>query len=822
VRTDLKIWLRQVRKAPGRFVAAVLSLGLGIGAVTAAHAIIDITLLRPVRGISETGLVAARQGEDRSDLGEYQFRASEVLSERQELFSSVATFGALSPDYPVAAGGSTARAVTLMVSAEYFHLLGVQIAAGRPFTAADHRVDAPVAVILSDAFWRSRFSGDLAAVGREIRIGDVPATVVGIVPSEFRGTDVSRRPDVYVPIELTPRINPIGRDWLGDHSPMWVQIIARLRPGVSKDMASAALATRAEAEQDWKRHAVGAVTRLIDLQRAAVPRLMWKEFDTLVSLYSYAAASVFLIACLTVGTLLLVQGEERRQDLAIRLALGATRGRLIVGSWIQGLVPATFGGVLGLPVAYGILQSFGAFTPRSGVIFTHLGMPFNSRVLMGAGTAVLVVSAIVAAISCRVTLGASIADTLRSGLAPSMMTRRHARRVLVLVQVASSMALLVGALLLARSMSAVYAIDLGYPLNGLVEATVDMMAVRISEADRRTLYQTIDSQLHASLPSAQLGRSELEWVAVDGLDQIDPNATTFAGSGHGRSVHIRTVAPGYLEALAIPVIEGRAFVERDVVEEQAPAVISAKLARLLSPNGSALGIRLDLSVGQGRPVVIGVVNDIRSDPLFPSRPTAYVLTGTLPEGWSTSPVWFLPNRTPRLATFTIRTPDVPTVTRIVRNAVGPWPAATVSIVTTPERIARAVSAQRLAVAAIGPLSVTAILLAMLSLFVLITSTITARMRELGIRMSLGATPGNLFALLLGDTLLVVVAGLLLGTVVMLNGAHVLRSLLFGVRATDPSSFLGAAILLFLVSLIVLSGPVLRASRLTPSRILRHS
>ena len=214
-----------------------------------------------------------------------------------------------------------------MVSAEYVAVLDVRMAAGRGFTADDHRPDALPTAVLDYEFCRSKYGEVQHTVGREIRIGDVTATVVGIAQQEFRGTDLSNPPDVYVPIGLTSQVNPIGFDWTGDESPMWVHIVARLHPGLPLAAANAALGTMGQDETDT-RHQPVARSQFIDLRRAAIPPLLWDEFYTVVLMFGLAATAVLLIACLTVGTFLLVNGEVGRTDIAIRLALGASQRRL--------------------------------------------------------------------------------------------------------------------------------------------------------------------------------------------------------------------------------------------------------------------------------------------------------------------------------------------------------------------------------------------------------------------------------------------------------------------------------------------------------------
>src|SRR3990170_1035405 len=287
----------------------------------------------------------------------------------------------------------------------------------------------------------------------------------------------------------------------------------------------------------------------------------------------------------------------------------------------------------------------------------------------------------------------------------------------------------------------------------------------------------------------------LPWCVSNGASAFLWESNSRCGCGKLRGTRRRTITPGYLDALGVTVLEGRTFAEQDQTGNIPRAVVSEKLARMLAPAGSALGIPLGPGAGDGGPTVIGIVRDIRSEPLHPARPTAYVLAGTVREAQKTSGILPVAEGTPRAATFAIRTGEIQTVARVVTSAVQRRPAATVDVRTTQQRIDSDASVQRSGLAALGLLSVTAVFLSAVSLFVLISSTTTARLHELAVRMALGATPRRIILLVLGDTLGVVLAGIALGCLVTVSGTRLLQSLLFGVQRTDALSLIGGAALL---------------------------
>ncbi len=812
---EIKILMRRVAAAPGVYLTAVASLAAGLGAVIGVLGIVDGTFLRPLPGVAASGLAAVQNTNATSKA--YSFRQSQTLGERPDLFAGVARFGWVLGDRTVHVSEANVRAVAVMVSAGYFETLGVRMAAGRAFTAPDHTVDEPSAAILSYAFWRAGFGGERSILGRRLTIGGVPVVVVGVTARGFRGTDVSKHPDVYLPLELAPRVNPAlpGIDWLGFRSPAWLHVVARLRPGMSVQSANAALAAWAERESDRTTRTIVSFSRVVELQRSAIPARLADEFRRLVLLFGWTALAILLVGSVTVGTIFLVRGEARWREQAVRLALGASRGRLIMTMWLESLACCAAGAVLALPIAYALPRAAAVLAPRSGPIFDHVGPPFSLRAFASAMACASVASVLVTFIAHRSRAAAPAGVALQGGAFSAPVSRHWTRHLIVAAQVTLAMALLCNALLFARSLAAVYRVDVGYDTKNLVEAAVDVVAVRLTDNERIGLYDEIEQALRRSLPSARIGRRELESVVFGSPRAAGARAGTPAD--RTPTIVVLPVSSGYLETLGLPLLEGRTLIRRDNAVGPAVAVVTASLAQRLARDRSALGSRVDVGTGQTGSVVVGVVGNTRLDALGAESLTAFVPAAAGPGGGTPADS----ERIPRQTTFVIRTNQVALVSQILRNAVGRWPAASVSVRRTTERFAREAAVQRLGLAAFGLVAVVATVLAMLSLYAVIASTITRSTKDTGIRIALGAPVRAIATALGGDVLLPVAGGLLAGGIVTSVSRRLLQGLLFGVEPADPASAVGAAVLLLTVAVLILLPPILRATRSSPSQMLRH-
>ncbi len=622
-----RLWWRHVVRQPATFAAAVLGLAVGLGAGSAVYAIVDVTLLRPIPGVRSGGLVAARNGEGRADNEWYSYADYQTLTTRTDLFDGVAAFGLLRPSQRIATNGiDTKPGITLLVSSNYFDVLGVRLAAGRAFVAADEQPTTAPAAVLGYAFWRSHFGSEDPVLGREIQVGDVRARVVGIAPRSFHGTQALLQPDIYLPLTAMTALNPVKFDWLGQQSPLWLYLVARLRAAVTLGAANAALGI-ASTDGAVPRMDRTRDIRVVDIRRAVIPPTLWEGFKTLVRLFAVASVCLWGVACLTVGTLLLVQVEQRRHDLGIRLALGATRSRLVVGCFLDALAPTVGGAMLSIPVALTILTTVDFFLARSGSLWAgSLDVHLNASFVLFTVVGTMLATCAVTAVASRGLFRAAATDPLREG--PTLVTRHGSRRVLVFAEVMAAMVLLASAALVGRSLQAIYAVDLGYQPDRLIEATVNVVAARTTEAGRRELYETIDRELRAALPKAMIGQAWREWLST--VESLKDQPIVRAEESLARQqVFVRAVTPGYLAAMGIPLIGGE--LPRD--SEWAgggSALVSLKLSRLIEPAGKALGQRLGRGAAETRPAITGVVGDIRLTPMEPARPTAYVAIGTLP------------------------------------------------------------------------------------------------------------------------------------------------------------------------------------------------
>lgn len=810
-------WVRRCRQKPGIFAAAILALAIGIAAVTTASAVVERTLLFPFGFATPPDLVTLRHGEDRAAGNWYTFRDVQALQNHHRVFQAVAGFGSLRPPQSVSASGVVVPANTLMVSSGYFDVLELPMTAGRTFRRDDDERGAAATAVLSHRFARAAFGSAEVAIGRELDVGDLRTLVIGVTPEGFSGTDLSSTPDLFLPLALMPRVNPVGFEWFGDRSPMWLQAVARLRPGLSFRVANAMLAAHG-VPSSGQMITYANDTRVADIKEAAIPPRIWAKYSTILRLFGLAAGSLLIAACVTVGALFVTRSEQRRRDLAICVALGASQRRLLLECWGEALWTTLAGTMLALPLSVLLLKGFAVLAAASGV-----GASMSWRIeafnLVVVCAIAFAVSGLITLMSWRLSVGKPLMKELQPSRADDCVGPRFVRRTIVVIQAAAAMALMAIAGLLVRSTLEIYNADLGFPTAGLVEGTVDVSATRADGTQRRLLYDDIYRQLRDALPTSPVGLTGREWSVRSNLVVQAGGTAPLAPGGHRlRQVRVRTISHSYFEALGVTTKEGRLFDQNAADPE---AIVSVALAGMLAAQHEPIGARLGSAVGSPRPTVVGVVDDHRMSPLMNFTPTAYVSIGVLPEYALTSEVAEAAETIPKIVTFVMRTPHTNVVSEVIKRNVDRWPSATTQVRTADERIKGVASNQRLGAAAIGLLGLASVFLAIVSIYALITSTLASRVREIGIRMALGATNAELFRLFSREIVFAILLGIVLGAVAVVNAGGLLRSLLFGTEVADARGLISAGLLLLFVACLTLILPILRATSGDPSELLRE-
>jgi predicted permease len=792
---------RQMRRNPGFSVVVVVTIALGIGATTAIFSLANALLLRPLP-VHEPGrligMVEVRESTDDTYACSYA-----RIMEYREGVGEVVRFGAHGFSQLAFQAGDEARVLAGgFVTGDYFDLLGLVPAHGR-FIVADEEVSGvpePVAVI-SHALWQREFGGDPGVLGTTIRLNSQPVTVVGVAPAGFQGVERGFALDLWVPIPMYAVLNP-GSDIYHPNREFWLVGLGRLLPGYDAAAAEAVLSGIAlgmEERSEWARGVVGVrVSPLTGVQPSFVGPLRL-FFGLLLA----AAGLVLLIACVNVAGMLLAQGTGRRREVAVRLALGAERRRLMGQLLTETTVLFLAGGAAGVLLASWLTRMLSTLPQRmpGELSMVSLDVGMDARViafglLLAGGTALL----FGLAPALRATRP-ELVSALKEGLGATAR-RSRLRSAFVAGQIALCTLLLVSAGLLVRSLQSALAIDPGMDAHGVVVAAVDIGPHGYDEARGRLFFQQLRERLEA--------RPEVQSVALAGQVPLTftQNVYSVAIPGHETpeggqtfSIDLNIVSGGYFGVLRIPV-EGRAFTAADGPDAARVAIVNRTMADRFWPGGDAVGQYVRM--GGAEVEIVGVAADGKYHRLV-EDPIPYMY---LPFGQSyqanmmvhvraagpVAPIPSLMRRELALVDATVPLHAPASLERAVRISLLP---------------------QRLAAMVIGSLGALGLLLAAVGLYGVLAFVVGQRTREFGVRMALGAGASHVFRLVFGQAGALVLTGLGVGLVLAFGATRLLSTLLVNVSPTDPATFVLVALVLGAVALLAAYGPARRATRVDP-------
>ncbi len=795
---DLRYAVRTLLKAPGFTLVAVLTLALGIGANTAIFSVLYGVLLRPLPYPEPDRMVGFGDAW-RGNRGERDvtFREFRFLADNGPVFEQLAVETELGLN--VFSGGEALRVRGLRVSSGYFAAMGVAPAIGRAFTVDEDQVGGPNVAILSHGFWRERFGGDTSIVGRTISLEGAPYTVVGVMPAGF------------VPLAAADVWSTVGQVSRSIGSGQNLHVIGRLKRGVSIAAAQAALGAPLA---EWRRQFTPRLPAEVRLTVFPLRDLVALDVATQVRVLFGAIGFVLLIACANVANLVLGRAATRGRELAVRVAVGATRGRLVRQLLTESVVLALLGGALGLALADWGLGALLTLVPRWMV------RAYDIRLDATALAFTIVASLLVGiAFGLAPAWHAARADLFgalkeAAGRATSGVRQGRLRGALVVAEVALSLILLAGAGLLMQAMARLLRTDPGFDPHHVVAAEIWLTGSRYdSTAAIAGYYERLRERLE-STPGVRaaavveagipLVRGGNMGVAVDG---IEVQQTT----------NYRTVTPTYFATLGIPVLRGRPFAASDVESSEPVAIVSESFARRFL-KGDGLGGMIRVG-GQSSPSrrVVGIVGDVRQFVGFPALPTYYLASAQTPasltRGFSS---WFPINIVAR----TSGDPAAmkPLVVRTIRAVDAQVPMGQVQ--TMDEILSGSLVMQRFEMLLLGVFAGLAVVLAAVGIYGVMSHLVAQRTHEIGVRMALGAVPREVLGLVLGRGMLLAGAGALLGLAGALGLTRLLTSQLYGFRPNDPLTMGAVTALLLLVALVACVIPARRATRVDPLIALR--
>ncbi len=844
---DLRYAARMLTKSPGFTLIAVLTLALGIGANTAIFSVLDSVLLRslPVAHPEELtiltdpdahGAAFGSEGGERSLLAYSEF---EYLRDHNEVFSGIFAADSQLPEVEVTIGDSskggdkdreTAR--VRLVSGDYFATLGVRPAAGRTFTSEVNRArgGSPIAVV-SYAFWRQRFGLSPAVLGKTIQIHRTSFEIVGVAPPEFFGETVGVTPDIWIPMMMQDAVYP-GRDYLSP-SPlgvvnihMWIQVMGRLKPGITVSQAKASInvafqrmleSTAGSTLTGKERQS--AFDQRINLQPGARgASMLHVDFGAPLKFLMVLVGLVLLIACANVANLLLARGAARQKEFAMRLAIGAGRVRLIRQLLTESLLLALLGAVAGILLSYwadNLLLRMVSGAAGAGAV--QLNLQPDARVLgftlgVTAMTAILF-GLIPALYVTRLDLSPVLKSTTLGITGESVQRRLPVGKMLVVAQVAVSLILLVAAGLFVRSLSKLSEVNLGYNRENLLLFRVNPAAGGYKGAATTRLYQELLERI-AAIPGLR-GITVSHNGLFSGAESGDPIAVEGYTPKPGEEMHSRFdfVGPGYFSTLGIPILTGREIGPQDSSGVRA-AVVNQTFARQWFPNTNPLGkhVRDTYPGNPGDMVIVGVVSDAKYNSLREKTPPRIYAP-------LFNPVWEQTTAVYEVRTFA----DPSSVSALLRQAVQAASASlpAIKIHTMSGLVDDSLQTDRFIEQLSEAFGVLAMLLASIGLYGIMAYTVARRTRDIGIRLALGAEPGNVLWQVLRETLVLVLIGIAIGVPMALGGTHLVRSMLFGLGFADPVAILFAASLLAVVAALAGFLPARRASQVDPMVALRY-
>jgi putative ABC transport system permease protein len=825
---DLRYGARLLRLNPGFFTVATLSLALGIGANTAIFQLLDSVRLRllPVAHPEQLAELEIAKDEhccsgnfsDRRP--NFTYPQWEQIRDHQQAFSRIFAWG--DTRFNLAAGGEARYAEGLWVSGDYFRTLGVQPLAGRMITNEDdHPGCGSPGAVISYPFWQREFAGDVGAIGKTISLDGHPVEIIGIAPPGFFGVEVGKSFDVAVPVCAEPWING-ENSHTAKRNHWWLAIIGRLKPGTTVTGAAAQSRTISPAvfestvPPNYRPDAAKYYTqyKLTANPAGSGVSSLRRTYEEPLLLLLGIAGLALLIACANLANLMLARASTREREMAIRLAIGADRGRLIRQLLAESLLLAVAGALAGAVLASFLSRYLVSFlTTKDSPLFVELGADWRVFGFM-AGLAILtcILFGLTPALRASRAVPASAMRASGRGLTADR-GKFGLRRMLVISQVALSLVLLVGALLFVRSLRNLSTLDAGFREDGLLITWLDISRINFPTARRAGLYRELLNRLRA-VPG-------VEATATASVVQISGNGWNDSIEMLGQRAQERMVpwfdrvSPGYFRTMGTSFLSGRDFDDRDTPSAPEVAIVNQEFSRKFMGSGNPIGRSFRMLVGPGEPQhvyqIVGLVKNSKYQSLREDfKPIVFVAESQ--------------NKEPGLGlTFMVRSalPLGSLMTAVKKTVLDENSEISLQFQVFTTQVEESLMRERLMATLSGFFGFLAVALATVGLYGVISYMVARRRNEIGIRIALGANRGNVLSLVLREAGVLLAAGLVIGIGLALAVGRAASSMLFGLKPSDPVtigvSVAGLAVVAIAASLL----PAMRAARVEPMVALRE-
>jgi predicted permease len=800
---DVRFGWRQLLKSPMVTGLTVLSLVLGIGVNTTIFGFLDRALLRslPVEDPDELVRIYAARSEDFL-YGALSYPEYQDLLRRNNSFAAVLAerFTALSFSRGT---GEPSQVWGSLVSGNYFAALGVRPAAGRLFTVDDDRTPGghPVAV-LSHSAWQSRFAGEPSAIGSAVILNGHPFEIVGVAPRGFAGTAVGLSPEIWVPMAMQMQAIP-GSNRLERRDSRWLTVSGRLKEGVGVDLARAGLEPLArQIAKENPDLATGLRFHLVPLSQDNLPLQARERVGVFLAALMGLAGLVLLIACANLANLLLARASARRGEIAVRLAMGVSRGRLIRQLLTESVLMAILAGAISFLMTYWLQGALSAIRlPNSLPLDTRTGL--DARTLLFTAALSLLAGLLFGLAPALQGAGTQLASVLKGTRTASSGRRASLRFILIVSQVAFCLVLLTGAGLFIRSLWSALDTDPGFDTEHVLLGSIDLRLAGYTEERGKIFYDQLLDRVRALPDVKAAGLADivpLEPGAEQQLQLTIEGFQTPPGSGDP-SIDFSVVSPGYFEAMNVPIVQGKAFSKTDGAEPWG-AVINQFMAARFWPGESPLGKRLYL--GDSPIFVVGVVRDIKYSSLS-EAPRAYLYLSSLQQHQQAMTLHVRASRDPAAL--------LPAIKREIQALDPALPIADVR--TMAQQVQVSLLPARLAVWFFSGFGFLALVLTAIGIYGVMGYVVRLRRHELGIRMAVGAQREDILKLVLNQGMTLVAIGLALGLVAAVLLGRSLSGMLYQMSGTDPVTFIAVVLFLVVVSAVANLLPAIRASRTDP-------
>ena len=804
---DIRYGVRGLLKHPGFTAIVVITLALGIGASTAIFSVVDSVLLRRLPYRTAERIVAIQEFGKEGKRGQItsanflDWRAQNTVFEHLAAIKTTTTNLALSDQ--------AERIDLAQTNANFFDVFGITPQYGRLFIPADEQAGHAPVVVVSHALWQRRFAGDPSLIGKPITLDGMNYTVVGIAPPGFQYPD---KTELWLPpLRLVPELFP-GQDVTQTRRMGYLAAVALLKPGVSQQQAAGEMETiTARLRQQYPDTNNVRFNRVVSLHEHVVG-----DTNKLLWLLLGAVTFVLLIGCANVANLLLASGASRHKEIAIRTALGASRWRVMRQLFTESTMLALTGGAVGLLIAFWGLAAITKLLPTD---FPRLNEIHIDLRILGFTFVASVLTGILFGLAPALQISrADVQDTIKETGRGTSGSRRQSRfrQALIVVEVALSVVLLVGAGLLFRSFMHLQAVNTGFSSQQVLTARLTPAGPNYrTNADGMRFYNQVLEKL-SNVPGVQdagiintlpLDKGPTSGFRVEGRPVTTPDKWP--------SVNYRVVSANYFNAMGIPVMQGRAYTDRDDGNAPRVMIVNQKLARDIFPDENPVGKRITFGNvdSNQQPVwweIVGVVANVRSLELR-EEPAPELYFSALQELWPNMSLVVRSSVEPASLSGSLR--------QIVNEVDKSVPVS--SVKTMDHVVSESITQPRFNLFLLGLFSTVAMLLSAAGIYGVTAYGVTQRTHELGIRIALGAQVGDVLKMILGQGMAVIGIGMVLGLVAAFALVRLLRSLLFGVGENDPLTFVAITLVLLLVALIACYIPARRATKVDPLEALRY-